>query len=350
MDTWHSGDPEALLSTSHPVTYADRVRIRQPGDAGFALGPHVDAGSVERWEEAGYGVTGVYSKIWQGRWEQYDPWESSCRLAANTDLYNGPGACSMFRMFQGWLAMSWTGPGEGTLLVNPMLKLATAYFLLRPFFSHIQPPRTDSEGNYAAEYLAAENWVLDSDVSSLLQGATLGNSQELDNQLHPHLELSKTMVHVPKIEPGDYVIWHCDCKMILSEPSSLPNLVHKSSNSLERRASALTEIAAIHAVDKVHQGSTDSSVLYIPVCPLTDRNAQYLKRQRDAFLEGMPGPDFPGGLGESKHSGRLTASDLANTTSKEALRALGLEAWTDDERFSNYESRMLRRANEVLGF
>src|SRR5277367_2087229 len=60
MQTWHSTNPAALLSTSHPVTYADRVRIRQPGDAGFAPGPHVDAGSVERWEATGYGVSGVY--------------------------------------------------------------------------------------------------------------------------------------------------------------------------------------------------------------------------------------------------------------------------------------------------
>jgi hypothetical protein len=88
-----------MISPSHPVTYADRVRIRQPNDAGFALGPHIDGGSVERWEEDGYGVSGVYEEIWAGDWENYDPWESSCRLAANSDLYNGPGACSMFRMF-----------------------------------------------------------------------------------------------------------------------------------------------------------------------------------------------------------------------------------------------------------
>jgi len=51
---------------------------------------------------------------------------------------------------------------------------------------------------------------------------------------------------------------------------------------------------AIHAVDKVHAGTSDSSVMYIPCCPLTETNAEYLVRQREAFSEGRPAPDFPG--------------------------------------------------------
>ena len=43
---------------------------------------------------------------------------------------------------------------------------------------------------------------------------------------------------------------------------------------------------AIHAVDKMHAGKDDSSVLYIPACPLTEANAEYLVRQREAFFEG----------------------------------------------------------------
>ena len=213
METWHSKDPAAAISTSHPVSYADRVRIRQPGDAGFALGPHVDAGSVERWEQNGYGVSGVYDQIFSGDWENYDPMESSSRLDANSDLYNGAGACSMFRMFQGWLSMSRTGANEGTLLVNPMLKLATAYYLLRPFFTATLSPITDDFGNYTSDYLAPENWHLEPEISPLLQGASPGHAQELNTLLHPHLALSKTMIHIPNIEPGDYVVWHCDCKI-----------------------------------------------------------------------------------------------------------------------------------------
>jgi Protein of unknown function (DUF1479) len=85
-----------MISTANPLAYADRVRIRQPGDAGFALGPHVDGGSVERWEPEGYGVGRVYSQIFDGKWEENDPWESSCRLPVQSDLYNGAGACTMY--------------------------------------------------------------------------------------------------------------------------------------------------------------------------------------------------------------------------------------------------------------
>lgn len=104
MEFWHSKDPNALVSSRHPTMYADRLRMRLPGDAKFALGPHVDGGSCERWEEEGYGRGRVYERIWKGEWEEYDPWESSGRLSVVSDLYQGVGACSMFRMFQGWLS------------------------------------------------------------------------------------------------------------------------------------------------------------------------------------------------------------------------------------------------------
>lgn len=45
MSHWHCANKFALISTTSPTSYADRFRIRPPGDAAFALGPHVDAGS-----------------------------------------------------------------------------------------------------------------------------------------------------------------------------------------------------------------------------------------------------------------------------------------------------------------
>jgi hypothetical protein len=44
---WHASE-EAAIDLSTNVTYCDRLRIRQPGDTSFALGEHVDGGSVER--------------------------------------------------------------------------------------------------------------------------------------------------------------------------------------------------------------------------------------------------------------------------------------------------------------
>jgi hypothetical protein len=214
MHLWHPKDKEALISTSLPLTYADRIRIRQPGDNQFALGPHVDGGSVERWEPNGYGLGGVYDKVFQGRWEEYDPWESSARIPAVTDMYHSPGGCSMFRMFQGWLGLSHTSPREGTLLVNPLLQLATAYFLLRPFFDPVRSYRGFASGD-SSQYLSSENWKLKtaSEMDSTLHGANPGSSQEFNDVLHPHLNLKDSMVHVPTIKPGDFVIWHCDSKL-----------------------------------------------------------------------------------------------------------------------------------------
>ncbi|KAI9725625.1 MAG: hypothetical protein M1828_002910 [Chrysothrix sp. TS-e1954] len=313
MSHWHSSNPEANISIDHPTAYADRVRMRQPGDAKFALSAHVDGGSCERWEANGYGLGRVYDAIFRGDWESYDPWEASCRLPVVSDLYQGAGACSVFRMYQGWLSMPHIGPGEGTLLVNPLLGLATSYYLLRPFFE----AKRSAEA-LGPEFLEPSNWRLQREQDSWLHGATPGHGQELTAQLHPHLDLDHSMVHVPKVAPGDYVAWHCD---------------------------------TIHAVDKVHAGSTDSSVLYIPSCPLTELNARHMDRQRDTFMRGVPGPDFPGGEGEANHIGRLVTDDVAELSDAGGLRAFGLKAWDSTEPgLTQGQREVMDRSNKILGF
>lgn len=211
---WHVGsDPTAPISLRVPLSYADRLRIRQPGDAHFALGPHQDGGSVERWEREGYGAGGgVYGDVFAGDWERYDPFDAAGRVGAVTNLYDGLGACSMFRMFQGWLAISRSGPEQGTLLVNPLLKESTSYALLRPFFRPVKG-LAELDGNKEA-FLDKENWKFTAgeEMTSELQGATPGHGQEFPEGLHPHLELEKTMVHIPEVRPGDFVVWHCDSK------------------------------------------------------------------------------------------------------------------------------------------
>lgn len=219
QSTWHVSDPTSMISLSQPLSYADRLRIRQPGDAAFALGPHQDGGSVERWMAEGYGRGGTFDAIFEGDWEsRYDPWDASTRVDAVNDLYNGLGACRAFRMFQGWMSMSHVRPGEGTLLLNPLLKLATSYALLRPFFRprmlvdlEAAKPRTEE----MMRFLASENWEFTGadQMTSEIPGATPGYGMEFPKvAMHPHLELDRTMVHVPHVKPGDYVAWHCDSK------------------------------------------------------------------------------------------------------------------------------------------
>lgn len=323
LNHWHSSNPTTRVAHV-AVVYADRLRIRQPGDASFALGPHIDGGGPERWEPEGYGRAGTYDPVFRGEWESCDPWESSKRVDAQMDLYAGTGACSLFRMSQGWLGLSHTGAREGTLLVNPLLGASTAYFLLRPFFSPIRSPPGMLTGTATTDeltdpqFLAADNWTLETPASSWLHGATPGHCQELRQALHPHLRLDKTMIHIPTVRPGDYVAWHCD---------------------------------TIHAVDQVHAGKGDSSVMYIPAAPLTEVNAEYLKRQRDTFLSGLPPPDYGAGEGEKHHVGRPDAADAASLTDKDGMRAMGLERWESErDGLSEGEREMMRSANKMLGF
>lgn len=299
--------PDRAVSLRNPLSYCDRLRIRAPGDAAFALGPHIDGGGVERWEDptfrgcwssilgpsshAGGTTSGFGASTSSIGWQAHDSWSlgpNGERLGAQSDMYNGAGACSVFRPLQGWLSMSSTGAQEGTLRVLPLdLTMATAYIVLRPFFRACRPREA-----FPTEeaYLAADNWALDlSDPH--FDGCSLGRNIELSTDTHPHLRLDATMTSIPHVEPGDVAFWHCD---------------------------------VVHAVEAQHAGQPghDSSVMYIPAIPLTQANFRYVEEQRTAFLSGTPPHDFPGGEGESRHLGHGTDADLKHPM---ARRAMGLE-------------------------
>lgn len=310
MSHWTSDDPSAALVNSFPIAYADRIHIRKPGSPRLPTRTQVGGGSVERWEPDGYGRSDTYAKIFAGKWEDYDPWDGDARIGVTSDLYNGAGSCSVFRMFQGWLALSSIAPREGGLLACPMLKASTAYFLLRPFFS---PKRSLKEAGDA--FLDAANWTLDSPQNSILHGALPSYAQELNGVLHPHLQLDRTLVRTPSLRPGDYLVWHPDL---------------------------------IYAVDGAHEGPLDSAVMYIPACPLTQTNALYLCRQRKAFLLGRPGPDFGSGRGESDHAGRPGVQEVSEAGGEVGLRAMGLLPWDEEEADDDADRRVLAMANGIL--
>jgi hypothetical protein len=290
------------IALSTPVSYFDRVRIRRPGDRSFKLGPHVDGGSVERWEDPQF--RSCFKAILSGgsAWKQHDAFDVGSRLDAKQDLYGTANQCTIFRPFQGWTSLSTTGAGEGTLRLFPDLTLSTAYTILRPFF---RPRSGASSTSYSSQ-----DWVPDLD-STAFPGSIPGNTQEYNDDTHPHLKLSETMVPVQTIRPGDQVYWHCD---------------------------------AIHAVENVHGGKTDSSVLYIPAVPLTQQNADYLRDQRIAFQQGIPPPDFPGGQGESRFEGRATEGDVISMESK---LALGLAPFTTE---TGLDPVLVNEVNRALGF
>ncbi|KAL0580982.1 hypothetical protein V5O48_001074 [Marasmius crinis-equi] len=286
LTLWHTSNPAADVSLDTPMSYFDRLRIRLPGDKMFTLGPHVDAGSVERWEDPTY--RRCFKNILEGNWKAHDSYDVWPRINAKGDLYQAPSQCSIFRPWQGWLSISTTGPGEGTLRFLPALRLSTTYMMLRPFF------KPTSNGK----------WEPDLD-GPMFPGSGLGRCQEFTTDSHPHLKLDKTMVSMPRVEPGDQVYWHCD---------------------------------GIHSVEDEHRGEGDSSVMYIPAVPLTTYNAHYLRSQRKNFVAGRPAPDFPGGEGESKFVGRATVDDI---TTKFGKQAYGFEPF-------DATSPFVEKANAII--
>ena len=240
-------------SLKNVVSYCDRLRIRKGGDKAFALGCHIDGGGVERWEDP------AFRSIWQAilqpneegkiAWKSHDSWslgQNGQRLLAQTSMYDGAGACSVFRPLQGWMSMSSTGVNEGTLRVLPMLQSASAYIILKPFFRFI---KSRKECENEDEFLHSSNWTFDLSDGQFDGCVSLGRNIELNTETHPHLKLDRTMTSIPRVEPGDMALWHFD---------------------------------QVHAVESEHKGlpGQDSSVLYIPAIPLTHQNFEYLSFQK----------------------------------------------------------------------
>ncbi|GAA5929740.1 hypothetical protein JCM3775_006539 [Rhodotorula graminis] len=308
LSLFHTSSPDSPVSVKTPISYYDRLRIRFPGDAIFALGEHIDGGSLERWEDPGF--RSCWREILAGGpepHERHDPWDLSPRLDAKTSLYPSSGQCSVFRMFQGWTALSNTAPGEGTLRVFPDVSLATAYLVLRPLFR----PRRGREGK-----LGFDDWEVDVE-STDFPGSVKGKGQELSDKTHPHLRLPETMTSVPRVKPGSSVWWHCD---------------------------------VIHSVESQHLGAEDSSVFYIPAVPLTVPNAHYLAAQRARFAAGTPAPDFPGGEGERRFEGRATVRDTHEGSGSAGRRAIGAERFVVEEGETPGGRRVVEEANRILGF
>jgi len=273
----------------------------------------VDSGSLERWEPDGYGRWGTYSAIFRGEWEKYNPWDPTSRLNATPDLYNGHGACSIFRMYQGVIALSPIEPGLIRLLPSP--KLATAYFLLRPFFTPKTKAPERREGPEWEAFLDPSNWVFERNPSTIIHGAVPGHAQRLTELWHPHLHLRRTLVTLPSLQTGDYIVWHPDIAYHIT--SNNPNLMASRAPTPPPEE------------DPDRPPSRPVSILvYVPAAPLTQTNALYLARQRKTFHRGHPSPDFDStgsGLGsEATHIGRPTETDIAEVGGPAGLQAMGL--------------------------
>ncbi|TFK35599.1 hypothetical protein BDQ12DRAFT_611456 [Crucibulum laeve] len=268
------------VDLSTPLTYADRFRIRHPGVQWNVHPPHIDGGTIERWEDPVFRK--CFEDILNGNWRNHDPYDLEGRLNARSSLYGRPNQSSIFRTFQGWLAMSETAPTQGTLKVFPDVLLSNTYLILRPFFRPLVPE--DS-----AEILKANSWefdLLSPDFPGIYNRDGGYAGPRPTPAMHPHMRLEKSMTSVPKVNPGDAVFWHCD---------------------------------VVHSVEPEHTGAGDSAVMYIPAVPFTAQNQAYVERQLVNFLEGRRPPDFPQGGTEGQFSGIATVDDIVNPIGKKAM-------------------------------
>jgi hypothetical protein len=208
------------------------------------------------------------------------------------DLYNAPGGCSMFRIFQGWVSLSdIASPGGGTIRVCPLIKEQTAYYMMKPLLE---------QHKGEADFM----------------GAWPGRCHDISREHHS--PIVDCMVSIPSVGYGDGVFWHCD---------------------------------QVHAVEPKNDMKTeDSTVLYIPSVPMCQRNSEYLKRQRDAFLKGKTPPDFPGNDCEETIDQRAKVDDM---TEQEKI-GMGLlpfpVAASDDDETTPGQRQAMKQHNAILGF
>ena len=233
-----------IFDPNNELVYADRVRRREPGDSTLGLSPHCDAGSVERWIDKGY--QSVYEKIFSDEFENYDPFNANFR--DTTQEIESPSVSHVFRTFQGWVALTEQGPGDGTLQLIPIAK-SMAYILTRALMDDV-------------------------DNDNLCESKP-GRALSINHKYHSLL--LKGLVSIPKMKPGDTVWWH-------------PDLVH--------------------AVEDINSGDSYSNVVYVGSTPYCKKNLEYAKKQAQKFLEGKSPPDFAPEDYEINYKNRAKIEDL----------------------------------------
>ena len=208
------------------------------------MSPHCDAGSVERWIDKSY--QGVYENIFADNFTEYDPFNAAYRNT--TQEIESPAVSHVFRTFQGWVALTEQGPGDGTLQLIPIAK-SMAFILTRALMDDVS--ENDLCGSKPARALSVNSTY--------------------------HALLLRGLVSIPKMNAGDTVWWHPD---------------------------------VVHAVEDHHTGKGYSNVVYVGSTPYCEKNLSYAKKQSVKFLEGKSPPDFAEEDYEVRYKNRAKASDL----------------------------------------
>ena len=173
----YKNDEYEVFDPNKELSYADRVRRREPGDNTLGLSPHCDAGSVERWSDDYYQK--IYKDIFSDNFLKFNPFDAKYR--DKTTEFESPAVAHVFRTFQGWTALTEQGPNDGTLQLIPIAK-AMAYILTRA--------------------------LLDDVPKDELCGSKLGKALSVNKEYHSLL--LEGLISIPIMKPGDTVWWHPD--------------------------------------------------------------------------------------------------------------------------------------------
>ncbi len=176
---WKVADTgEGAFDTDQTCIYADRLRIRKPGDRVRGLPPHVDSCTLESWYSAD-SIWHTYKSLLNGQWQQYDAFDAGKRVSTERKPY--PSACGMFRSFQGWMALTAQGKQSGTLQLVPSARCIGWLFLD----------------------------MLNCSLQGIEQNVPKpGHSFNLD--VEKHALLIRGLCIIPDIKAGDTVWWHPD--------------------------------------------------------------------------------------------------------------------------------------------
>ncbi len=166
-----------VFDPNRDLSYADRVRRREPGDNTLGLSPHCDAGSIERWIDESYQK--IYEDIFSDNYGNYNPFNAKYR--DKIIEFESPAVAHVFRTFQGWTALTEQGPNDGTLQLIPIAK-GMAYILTRALLDDVP-----------------EDELCDSKA---------GKALSINEKYHSLL--LEGLISIPKMLPGDTVWWHPD--------------------------------------------------------------------------------------------------------------------------------------------
>lgn len=297
-------DKEILIDLDSQIVYGDRIRIREPGKSA-TLPLHLDSSSIERWEDVQYSK--VYEEIFNGYWENFDPFKLDARVYSSENLYPDleearSTICSSFRTLQGWLALSDNRSGEGTLRILPSLKLAISYIMLRPFFW--KDPESGDLDDYEIDLTTPK-----------FPGTTPGTGQLYMLEFYHHL--AQGVISIPDVKKGSFVFWHAD----------IP-----------------------HEVDREHNGDGHSLVLYYGATPLSITNIETLLDTRKAFLNNISPEDYRSQLSEQAKKDEFQGADVAHLENDdEAKRSMGLLPFeVNDNNLTPGQKKIREIANQAL--